>query len=173
MPDLSRGSLSYLANEHVGANISIPVARTPDGTREALAGLETPIPTEPVHDASSGWMPYWLVDVTIVGDASPRGRDLPGSALVVPDGPFPSVNVRATRDGITFDPRSMGLVLGGSPMSGRIGRPRFRSLSMLAWIEAMAEPCGAGGAPVVRRPTRRVGASATWHPRGSPGFDED
>lgn len=144
LPDLSRGSLSYLANEHVGANVSIPVSRTPDGTREALTGLETPIPTEPVHDPNSGWIPYWLVDVTLAGDSTPRARDLPGNVLAVADGPFPSVNLRATRDGVTFDPHSMGLVLGGSPLSGRIGQPRLRSLSMLAWIEAMAKPAGLG-----------------------------
>jgi hypothetical protein len=144
LPDLSRGSLSYLANEHVGANISIPMSTTPDGTREALTGLETPIPTEPVHAPNSGWMPYWLVDVTMFRDSTPRGRDLPGNALAVADDPFPSVNIRATRDGVTFDPHSMGLVLGGAPLSGRIGRPRLRSLSMLAWIEAMAEPAELG-----------------------------
>lgn len=144
LPDLTQGSLSYLSNEHVGANISIPMSGTPDGTLEALTGLETPIPTEPVHGPNSGWMPYWLVDVTMVGDSMPPARDLPGFALAVPDGPFPSVNIRATRDGVTFDPHSMGLVLGGAPLSGRLGRPRLRSLSMLAWIEAMAEPTGLG-----------------------------
>ncbi|MBX3067220.1 MAG: hypothetical protein KF844_01045 [Cryobacterium sp.] len=144
LPDLSSGSVSYLANEHVGANISIPVSRAPDGTREALTGLETPIPTNPVHDPNSEWMPYWLVDVALAGDSTPRARDLPGDILAVADGAFSSVNLRATRDGITFDPHSMGLVLAGSPLSGRIGRPRLRSLSMLAWIEAMAKPAGLG-----------------------------
>lgn len=143
-PDLSHGVLRYLANEHVGANVSIPVSKTIDGSSDALAGLETPLPSNFIHQPDSGWFPYWLVDVSLAGDMVPRGRDLPGSALVLPDGFFPSVNVRSTREGITFDPRSMGLVLGGAPVSGRIGRPRLRSLSMQAWIEAMAAPEGLG-----------------------------
>lgn len=138
------GYLEYLVNEHIGISVPIPVGITEDGSTEALSGLETPVPSELIYPLSSGWVPYWYVEVSRVNDKTPRARDLPAHALVVQEGPFPSVSLRANRESVTIDPRSMGLVMAGSFLPGRIGRPRLRELSMIAWVEAMVEPEGLG-----------------------------
>lgn len=138
------GYLEYVVDEHVGVSVSIPVRITADGTTEALTGLEAPVPSNLIHAPNSGWVPYWYVEVTRIGDMTPRARDLPAHALLVSEGAFPSVNLRANRESVTIDPHSMGLVMAGAFLPGRIGRPRLRELSMTAWIEAMAEPEGLG-----------------------------
>lgn len=138
------GYLEYVINEHVGVSVPIPVRTIDDGSTEALSGLETPVPADLVYPLNSGWVPYWYVDVTRIGDKTPRARDLPAHALVAEDGPLPSVNLRANRESVTIDPHSMGLVMAGSFLPGRIGRPRLRELSMIAWIGAMSEPDGLG-----------------------------
>lgn len=60
------------------------------------------------------------------------------------DGMFPEVAVRSSRSGVSFNPASMGLVLGNSLLSGRLGRPRLRVLSMRSWVEGMARAAGLG-----------------------------
>ena len=143
-PVLDGGYLEYAVNEHVGASVPIPVVKQSDGVLEAMAGFESPVPSDLVYPQNSGWVPYWYVDVGFARDTMPRGRDFPSHALVVEDGPVPPVNLRASRESVSFDPHSMGFVATGSFLPGRIGRPRLRSLSMLAWVEAMAEPEGLG-----------------------------
>ncbi|CAN5238404.1 hypothetical protein BH09ACT1_BH09ACT1_06860 [soil metagenome] len=138
------GYLEYVVDEHVGVSTPIPVRLMEDGTTEALSGLETPVPSELVHPLDSGWVPYWYVEVTRIDDKTPRARDLPAHSLVVERGPLPSVNLRANRESVTIDPHSMGLVMAGAFLPGRLGRPQLRELSMMAWIEAMAEPEGLG-----------------------------
>ncbi len=138
------GYLEYVVDEHVGVSMPIPVRLTEDGTTEALSGLEAPVPSELIYPLNSGWVPYWYVEVSRVDDKTPRARDLPAHALVVERGQLPTVNLRANRESVTIDPRSMGLVMAGSFLPGRIGRPNLRQLSMLAWITAMAEPEGLG-----------------------------
>jgi hypothetical protein len=143
-PIIDGGYLEYVVDEHIGASMSIPVRATEDGSNEAISGLETPAPSQLIYPLSSGWVPYWYVDVAWIGDKTPRGRDIPAHALVAEDGPLPSVNLRASRESVTIDPHSMGLVMAGSFLPGRIGRPRLRGLSMMAWVEAMVEPEGLG-----------------------------
>jgi Holliday junction resolvase-like predicted endonuclease len=141
---VSGGYLEYVVDEHVGVSMPIPVRVMEDGTTEALSGLEAPVPSELIYPLNSGWVPYWYVEVTRIDDKTPRARDLPAHALVVDRGPLSSVNLRANRESVTIDPHSMGLVMAGSFLPGRLGRPQLRELSMTAWIEAMAEPEGLG-----------------------------
>lgn len=138
-PKIDLGRLEYIVNEHVGVPLPIPVSRDTDGSVEALSGLDTPIPANLIYPVESGRVPYWYVDVAFPRDASPRARDVPAHALVVEEGPLSVVNLRASHDGITIDPRSMGFVGAGSFLPSRVGRPRLRGLSMVAWVEAMAE----------------------------------
>ncbi|WP_286309244.1 hypothetical protein [Agromyces mangrovi Wang et al. 2018] len=143
-PDLSTGLVSFVLDEHVGAEVSLPMATTSDGSLEAMIGLETPVPVNLIFSSSSGHIPYWYVDATLEHDRIPRGRDVPASALVVDDGPYPQVNLRSSRDGVSFSPRSMGFVPSNALFASRIGRPRLRRPSMLAWVEAMARVNGLG-----------------------------
>lgn len=143
-PNLQRGLLTYVVDEHVGASLSLPISKLPDGSIEALSGLETPVPSNLLYDANSSWVPYWLVDVTLEGDATPSGRGLPGNHLVSPKNSFPAVNVRSGKDGLSFDPRSMGFVPAGALLTSRIDRPLIRGLSMRSWVEAMANTEGLG-----------------------------
>jgi hypothetical protein len=138
-PNIERGLLAYVADEHIGASVSLPVSNLPDGAMEALVALETPVPSNLLYPENSGWVPYWYVDVILDGDTTPRGRDLPSSALVSTKGSYPVVNARSSRDGLTFDPSSMGFIPAGALLASRIGRPLLRSLSMRAWVEAMAK----------------------------------
>lgn len=143
-PDLGGGVLSYVVTEHVGSSVVLPVTQHEDGTRESLTKLECPIPSNLLY-TDLGKLPYWYVDVFLAGDNAPRGRDLPASALLATEGEvFPEVNLRASRDGVSYDPLSMGFVAGGTLLPGRIGRPRLRALSIRAWVEAMAEIDGLG-----------------------------
>ena len=138
------GYMEWIVNDHVGVPVSIPVTKMPDGSTEALSGLETPVPADLVHPDHSGWVPYWYVDVALGRDQTPRARDFPAHALLVGEGALPSVNLRASKESVTFDPHSLGFVSAGSFLPGRIGRPRVRGLSMMAWVAAMAEPEGLG-----------------------------
>ncbi len=141
-PQLGRGRSSLVLDEFVGASVSIPFSTDSTGTREALTGLETPVPTKRLYRDSATQYPYWYVDVAQFSSGTPSGRDLPSEALLVSSGGFPEVSMRASRNGYTFDPRSMGFVPAGALMSSQIGRPRFRSLSMTAWIQAKAGASG-------------------------------
>jgi len=143
-PIINDGYLEFLVDEHIGVATSIPVRATENGSTEAISGLETPAPSDLIYPLNSGRVPYWYVDVARFGDKTPRGRDIPAHALVANEGPLRSVKLRASRESVTIDPHSMGLVMAGSFLPGRIGRPRLRELSMMAWVEAMAEPEGLG-----------------------------
>ena len=144
LPEIDKGLRGFVVNDHVGASVSLPVAKFPDDSMEALVGLETPIPGNLLYPNNPGRLPYWYVDITFDSVATPAGRDVPNGALVTERGPFPEVNLRASRDGISFDPRSMGFVSSGAFLPSRIGKPRLRNLSMSAWVEAMAEADGLG-----------------------------
>lgn len=142
---VERGLLEMVVDEHVGVSIVLPMDLEEDGTRASLSGLDTPMPTQLLYPNDLGKMPYWYVDVALARDKAPRGRDLPSSAvLAVDEGWFPEVNLRSSKHGVSFDPRSMGFVSGGTLLPGRIGRPRLRSLSIRAWVEGMAEAEGLG-----------------------------
>ncbi|MDO7881788.1 hypothetical protein Q5716_06055 [Protaetiibacter sp. WY-16] len=142
--DTGRSPLFYVVDDHVGASVFLPMAQDEDGTLNALTGLETPIPSELMYSVGSGKVPYWYVEVGMSGDHAPRARDIPASRLTIESGTFPEVQLRASADGVTFDPSSMGFVPGGSLLPGRIGRPRLRSLSLRAWVEGMAAAEGLG-----------------------------
>lgn len=143
--EVERGFLDYVVNEHVGTSVVLPMSVLEDGTRDAMTGLESPVPSDLLYPNDLGKLPYWYVDVTLSDDHAPRGRDLPAAALMtIEEGTFPEVNLRPSKDGVTYDPTSMGFVAGGTLLPGRIGRPRLRALSVRAWVEGMAEAAGLG-----------------------------
>lgn len=137
-PSLASGLTSLLVDEHIGATVSLPVTTELDGSKVALFGLDTPIPAKLLFPPSSPHVPYWYVDVSVSGDATPRARDAPIAAMPVDNSPFPAVNLRASKEGVSFSPRYMGFVASGSLLTSRIGRPRVNSRSMMAWVRAMA-----------------------------------
>lgn len=136
--EIEGGFTSYVVDEHVGTEVALPVSTDADGSTESLVGLQTPIPTRLLFPDSSGHVPYWYVDVTFARSSTPTARDLPARALLVQDGPFAPVMIRASRAGMTLSPRSMGFVPAGALLMSRIGRPRLRAASMIAWVRAMA-----------------------------------
>jgi Holliday junction resolvase-like predicted endonuclease len=142
--NVERGLLSYVVNEHVGASSVIPMSVLEDGTQHAMTRLDSPIPNDLLYPDDISTVPYWYVDVALERDQSPRGRDLPGSALTFEENQYPEVNIRASKDGVSYEPSSMGIVMSGTLLVGRIGRPRLRSLSIRAWVEGMAEASGLG-----------------------------
>lgn len=142
-PNSGRRSLTLLVNERIIApSINLPVESTGDGSKIAVTGIETSMPTNLIFDEASGQVPYWFVDVSINRLYTPAGRDLPSDALAVDDGPLPEVNIRSSKDGFSFSPSSMGFVSSGALFTSRIGRPRLKILSMRAWVEARAERAG-------------------------------
>ncbi|MCJ1709202.1 hypothetical protein [Microbacterium sp. VKM Ac-2923] len=143
-PELGDAVQALVVAEHVGASVVLPVTQHDDGTRESLTKLESPIPSDLLY-SDLGKLPYWYVDVSLGHDTAPRARDLPASALLATEGDLlPEVNLRASRDGLSYDASSMGFVGGGTLLPGRIGRPRLRALSIRAWAEGMAEAQGLG-----------------------------
>jgi DNA-directed RNA polymerase subunit RPC12/RpoP len=141
-PDLASGLSEFVADEHVGASVFFPVVATPEGFEEAPLGLETPIPTRLLFAEETGLVPYWYVDVQVAERATPTGRDLPSTALMVRDRPFPEVNIRSGRNGVSFSPHSQGFVPGGALLTSRLGRPRLRIPNMTAWVRMMAAQSG-------------------------------
>lgn len=138
-PRLEQGYVELAVDEHAGSGTAIPMSVGDDGTLEALSALDAPVPSDLMYSVASGKVPYWYVDAFFPQDASPRARDLPGSALLaVTEEGFPEVTVRASKEGVSYNPASLGFVSGGSLLPGRLGRPRLRFLSMRAWIKAMA-----------------------------------
>ncbi|WP_159084956.1 hypothetical protein [Planctomonas deserti] len=142
--NLDRGNSEYVMREHLGTTIVLPMEELEDGSRNALTGLESPVPSELLYSGDSGQAPYWYVDVTLERAHAPRARDLPAGAVVIEDGIFPEVNLRSSKDGFSYDPSSMGFVSSGTFLKGRLGKPRLRSLSTRAWVTSMAEPAGLG-----------------------------
>lgn len=143
-PDLDLGSY-LLLEEHIGTSVVMPMSVLQDGTLEATTPLQTPVPSSLMFPADSANVPYWYVDLSFPRDATPRARDLPASSLITRgDSGWPEVNLRASKHGISFNPASMGLVLSGSLLQGRLGRPTLRSLSLRAWVEGMAKAAGLG-----------------------------
>ncbi len=138
-PELEQGVFSLAVEDEVGSPIALPTTRRIDGSYESLIGLDSPIPKDLLFDGSNVRIPYWYVDVSIHRDPTPRGRDIPSHALVAEEGPFAEVNLRASRDGYSFSPHSMGFVPSGALLNSRIGKPIIRELSMTAWVRGMAE----------------------------------
>lgn len=144
-PRLDSGSTELVLEEHIGTSLIVPMAVLKDGTLEAMTGLESPVPSSLMHPVGSGKVPYWYVDVAFARSATPRSRDLPSSVLLAESkGQFPEVNLRSSREGISFNPSSMGFVSSASLLPGRLGRPRLRVLSMRTWVEGMANISGMG-----------------------------
>lgn len=144
-PHVDRSYTQLVVEEHLSSSVLLPMHMTTDGTFEAVTGLDCPVPTSLMYPVSSGKVPYWYVDVTFADDVAPRGRDLPATSLhAVGEQAFPEVAMRASKIGVTFNPASMGLVMGNSLLRGRLGRPRLRSLSMRRWVEGMVRPEGLG-----------------------------
>lgn len=144
-PQIDRSYTQLVVEEHLSSSVLLPMHALSGGTLEAVNGLDGPVPTSLMYPVSSGKVPYWYVDVTFAGDVAPRGRDLPATSLhAVDEGTFPEVAMRASKIGVTFNPASMGLVMGNSLLRGRLGRPRLRSLSMRRWVEGMVRPEGLG-----------------------------
>ncbi|MFJ4253391.1 hypothetical protein [Microbacterium sp. NPDC090003] len=144
-PHVERSYTQLVVEEHLSTSVLLPMDATSDGALEAVNGIDCPVPSSLMYPVSSGKVPYWYVDVTFARDVAPRGRDLPAASLLAYDeGAFPEVAIRASKTGVSFNPASMGLVMGNSLLSGRLGRPRLRSLSMRAWVEGMVRPAGLG-----------------------------
>ena len=141
-PALTDGLGELVMDEHIGATIPLAMASTPDGTMEAFVGFESPVPRRLLDSPLAEQTPYWYVDVMMSGDKTPRGRDVRNDSLMIKEGRFAAVNLRAGRHGVTFSPQSMGFVSAGALLASRIGRPRLRRLSMVAWVKAMADAAG-------------------------------
>lgn len=141
-PDLASGLSEFVADEHVGASVFFPVVSTPDGFEEAPLGLETPVPSRLLFDEETGLVPYWYVDVQVADRVLPTGRNLSANALCVQGKPFPEVNIRSSRNGVSFTPHSQGFVPGGALLTSRIGRPRLKIPTMTAWVRTMAAQSG-------------------------------
>ncbi|GAA1230169.1 hypothetical protein GCM10009588_03610 [Microbacterium phyllosphaerae] len=146
-PRLDRGNSELIVEEYVGTSVIVPMAALADGTMEAMTELDAPTPSTLMYPLDSGKVPYWYVDVSFARAMAPPARDLPSSAVLItraPDWPYPEVTLRTSKDGITFNPSSLGFVAGNSFLPARLGRPRLRSLSMRAWVEGMANAAGLG-----------------------------
>lgn len=144
-PNIEHAFTEVVVSEHVGVSSIVPMATLEDGTLESLTGVEAPVPSSLMYSVGSGRVPYWYVDVSFGRVSAPYARDLPGSALqAVADGQYPEVTARASKDGISFNPASLGFVSSGSLLPGRLGKPRLRALSMRSWVEGMAAAAGLG-----------------------------
>ena len=142
-PTLGGGLKQFVIDEHIGTQVALPAVKTPDGSLEALTGLESPVPNKLLTGGTAGTpLPFWYVDASFDEDPAPRGRDVRNDVLQNSPGPHPEVNIRASRDGVTFSPESVGFIPAGAVLSARLGRPRIRQLSMLAWTRAMVAPHG-------------------------------
>lgn len=144
-PRLGSGFTELVLEEHIGTSLVVPMAVLEDGTLEATTGLESPVPSSLMYPVGSGMVPYWYVDVAFGRASAPHARDLPASVLLaVSKGRYPEVNLRASKEGTSFNPSSMGFVSSASLLPGRLGRPHLRVLSMRTWVEGMANLSGMG-----------------------------
>lgn len=144
-PLIEHAFTEVVLSEHVGVSTVIPMSTAEDGTLEAMTGVVAPVPSALMYPVDSGRVPYWYVDVSFGRVTAPFARNLPGSALLaVEEGRYPEVTARASKDGISYNPASLGFVSGGSLLPGRLGKPRLRALSMHSWVEGMSHAAGLG-----------------------------
>lgn len=151
---LSPGQWHYVIDGSVSMPAAIPVHASQDGSREALTHLAAPVPVPLMLPESSPNVPYWYVDVRVAGNESPHGKDVPSGALTVAMGSMPEVNIRASRAGYSFDPRTMGWSPAGAILPSRLGRPTLRVPSVTMWTRTKAGVAGLDVRP--SEPGRRV-----------------
>jgi hypothetical protein len=69
----------------------------------------------------------------------PSGRGLRGRAMLADDHGFPLTVLRSGRDGISFSPESLGLVMSGATLQQSVATPRLRVRELHGWIKALVE----------------------------------
>jgi hypothetical protein len=72
----------------------------------------------------------------------PRGRGLEGAKLLASDESPWMTWVRSGRDGISYLSTSDGLITDGASEEQKLARPRVRELSLLEWLQLMAQQAG-------------------------------
>lgn len=110
---------------------------------DGQGGFEFVLPV-PVHTPSSDELsdprrPFWEVDVEVSPPNMPVGRDLRAKAILADADAALSTVMRSGRDGISFNPMSMLLVMGSATLEQSIAKPRLRLPGLRGWIEALTE----------------------------------
>lgn len=132
--------LTLLFQEHLGTDVTVPVWESETGTFEFTTPLTTPIPSQDAPRLN-GISPAWIVDVDFRNGTMPGGRNLPPSAMLAESNEHP-LSIRATRDGISFQAASMGLVHAATLLSARIAKPTLRVPGLQDWVVSMASVGG-------------------------------
>ena len=134
--------LDLHAPTHLACEGDYDLSFTSATRADGHGGFEFMLPI-PVHTPRSEHLrgpqrPFWEVDVQVIDAGMPTGRNLPAQAILADDDPYPTTVLRSGRDGISFYPMTMALVLSGATLEQSIAKPRLRVLGLRGWIEALA-----------------------------------
>lgn len=141
-PALDTG-LHYLTmEEHLGSSVSTPVSILPGQTAELRSRFVAPVPSGEPLPLDSTNSPSWIVDVTLMPQTMPRGRQLDPGLLVNEDGRGRTA-IRSSRAGVSFLAAAMEpVVVAGTVLASRLAKPRLRELGMLPWVTAISSKHG-------------------------------
>ncbi|MBE3200233.1 hypothetical protein [Parafrankia sp. CH37] len=142
-------SVALAIRDQWDSAVTVPVTVDRTGTTVMAAPLPAPVLT----GAELSTVPdlNWHVDVRWSAGRAVRRRGVAGHELLAEPTPFPSVSVRSSRDGVSYQAERVDLVVAGIRPENRLARPALRDLSLESWIAAkcrqqgiVAQPSGAG-----------------------------
>ena len=115
---------------------SFPVIRDASGS---VTLASTPAPPLILHERLIGVPDLsWQVDIDIPDTPIPPSRTVPTTTLLHPDEQQMTTWLRSSRDGLSYEALSYGLVPAGAAPEDRVVRPRVRKPSLGAWAHARA-----------------------------------
>ena len=145
---VAAGSLDLQSPKHLACAGDYDLPFTSPTRADGRGGLEFILPI-PVHTPRAEVLrgparPFWEVDVEVVPQRMPAGRNLRSEAMLAPDEGYQPITLRSGRDGISFKPMNMLFVSGGATLEQSVVRPRLRVPGLRGWIEELAAQVHSG-----------------------------
>lgn len=139
---VAAGSLDLQSPKHLACAGDYDLPFTSPTRADGRGGLEFVLPI-PVYTPRAEILrgparPFWEVDVEVVPQRMPAGRNIRSEAMLPSDERHQPITLRSGRDGISFKPMNMLFVPGGATLEQSVVRPRLRVPGLRGWIEELA-----------------------------------
>ena len=148
----SDGVLHLGVVDQFDEQVSLPTSTDAEDTTTLLAPPPAPLLNHALLAATDSLR--YEVDLAVPPKLMPRGRGLPGEALLAPGQDRGLTWLRSSRTAISYQPHRFNFVWAGTAPATRLARPLVRELGMLPWVQAQAER--AGFSAVLSQAGRRV-----------------
>ncbi|HET6481572.1 MAG TPA: hypothetical protein VFG35_16265 [Actinoplanes sp.] len=121
-------------------DFAVPITRNDAGDVEMVMPCPPPLPSEDELVGTADLR--WQVDVQLHETETPHGRGLDGHTLLAAGEDEYLTWVRSGRDGYTFESERFNLIRAGTPLVGRLARPRLQAPSVGTWASLIAAQRG-------------------------------